>query len=78
MDMSFTSLLKGLRIGIIRCVLFESQEFTLPGASTARGFKRLRTVDSWNLDVTDRGSHEDILDGNAQDGYALEVGYPWD
>ena len=75
-DMSFTSLLKGLGIGIIRCILFESQEFTLPGALTARGFKRLRTVDGWNFDMTDRGSHEDIPDGNGQGGYSLEVVVP--
>jgi hypothetical protein len=30
-NMRFTSMLEGLRIGMIRCVLFESQEFTLPG-----------------------------------------------
>jgi hypothetical protein len=30
-NIRFTSLLKGLRIGMIRCVLFEYQEFTLLG-----------------------------------------------
>ena len=30
-EMRFTSLLKGLKIGTIRCQLFEAQEYTLPG-----------------------------------------------
>jgi hypothetical protein len=73
-SMSFTSLRKGLRIGIIRCTLLESQEFTVVGAIPAKSFKRSKTVDSWNLDVTDE--EDNLPDENGQSVYGLNVMLP--
>lgn len=68
MHISFTLLLRGLRIGIIRWVLSESQEHTVPAAVTAKGLKRLKTVDSWNLDATDTGHQQDVWAETARMG----------
>lgn len=76
MHMSVTSLLRGLRIGIIRCVLYESQEYTLPAAITAKGLKRLKPVDHWNLDLNDRSHHQDNMGRDGLDEYALDVVLP--
>jgi hypothetical protein len=76
MHMNFTSLLRGLRIGIITCVLSELQEYTVPAAVAAKGLKRLKTVDSWNMDVTDRGHQQDVLGGDGRDGYTIDVVFP--
>jgi hypothetical protein len=53
-NMSFTSLLSGLRLGVISCVLYEAQEFALPAAASKGTFKRLRTVDQWKFEIDDR------------------------
>ena len=50
--MCFTTLLKGLRIGTITCVLVKSQEFNMPGSPPGRSFKRTRTVEQWIFEMT--------------------------
>ena len=77
-EMRFTSLLKGLKIGLIRCVLFESQEFTLPGAvsNTDKSFKHSRAVEAWEFELNDEEHYQDILDENGQDGYTLQKVLP--
>lgn len=65
LKMSFTPL-QNLRIGIVRCVLFETQEFTAPGDSAEKSFKRQRTVSVCNLEIHDKGHHQDIGSGNVQ------------
>lgn len=72
-SMSFTSLMKGMRIGITRCTLLELQEFTVAGAIPAKSFNRTKTVDSWNLDVTDE---DNLPDENGQSVYGLNVMLP--
>ena len=70
-EMRFTPLLKGLRMGTISCVLYESQEFTPPEATanTERSSTRQRDVDSWEFELNNDEHH--ILDENGQDCYAL-------
>ncbi|KAF4629187.1 hypothetical protein G7Y89_g8957 [Cudoniella acicularis] len=76
-EMRFTSLLKGLRIGTIRCQLVESHEFTLPGATahSERCYKHHRDVDTWTFELKDENYH-DMLDDNGQDGYTLKEMMP--
>jgi hypothetical protein len=76
-EMRFTSLLKGLRIGQIKCQLLEAQEFTLPGATahTERFHKHQRDVDTWTFELTDE-HYQDMLDDNGQDGYTLKEKMP--
>lgn len=78
LEMRFTSLLKGLRIGLIKCVLYESQEFTLPGVtpSTDKSFKHLRSVETWEFEMNDEEHYQDILDENGQDGYSIKKSLP--
>jgi hypothetical protein len=72
-SMRFTSLLKGLRIGTIKCVLVESQEFVIPGATvhTERFWKHSRDVNSWTFELNDEEHYHDVLDESGQDGYTL-------
>ncbi|KAF8864710.1 hypothetical protein BDZ45DRAFT_736833 [Acephala macrosclerotiorum] len=76
-EMRFTSLLKRLRIGQIKCQLLETQEFTLPGATahTERFHKHQRDVDTWTFELTDE-NYQDMLDDNGQDGYTLKEKMP--
>lgn len=78
LEMKFTSLLKGLKIGAIKCVLIETQEFTIPGATayTERFHKNSRDVDEWEFKVTEEEHYHDMLDDNGQDGYTLKETMP--
>lgn len=76
-EMRFTSLLKGLRIGQIKCQLLEVQEFVLAGATahSERCYKYSRDVDTWTFELTD-DHYQDMLDDNGQDGYTLKEKMP--
>lgn len=77
-EMRFTSLLKGLKIGQIKCSLVEQQEFTLPGSTqhTERSFRHNREVDSWIFELNDTENYHELLDENGQDGYTLKENMP--
>ncbi|KAL3422055.1 arrestin domain-containing protein [Phlyctema vagabunda] len=77
-EMRFTSLLKGLRIGQIKCILLEQQEFTIPGASahTERHWKHARDVETWVFELNEDEHYHDLLDENGQDGYTLKERMP--
>ena len=72
-EMRFTSLLKGLKIGLIKCQLVESQEFTLAGATphSDRFYKHMRDIDSWTFELTE-DDYSDMIDDSGQDGYTLK------
>jgi len=74
----FTSLLKGLRIGTIKCLLIEQQEFTIPGASahSERVFKNSRDVEEWKFELNDEDHYHDMLTESGQDGYTLNGAMP--
>ena len=67
MQMKITPLLKGLRVGTVRCFLLEHQEFTMVEAAEP-SLLRLRVVDSWKFEPND----EDDMPGDCQEGYTLE------
>lgn len=71
-EMRFTSLLKGLKIGQIKCILIEVQEFVIagPNAHTERFWRNSRDIESWTFDL-DENSYQDMLNEDGQDGYAL-------
>jgi hypothetical protein len=77
-DMRFTSLLKGLKIGTIRCILFETHEFTLQGtaANTEKIWKHSRAIDSWEFELNDEEHYQDVVDESGQDGYTLHTILP--
>jgi len=58
-SMRFTSLLKGLEIGQIKCVLIETQEFSLAGQSahSERYFKNSRDISTWVSNLQFESSH---------------------
>ncbi|KAH9208685.1 hypothetical protein DL95DRAFT_394987 [Leptodontidium sp. 2 PMI_412] len=76
-EMKFTSLLKGLRIGQIKCQLLEVQEFTLPAASQhmERHYKNQRDVDTWTFELGD-DNYQDLMNEDGQDGYTLTERMP--
>ena len=77
-EMRFTSLLKGLRIGSIKCQLVEAQEFSISSASThsERYWKTQRDVDTWTFELNDDEHYHDILNESGQDGYTLNEKMP--
>jgi hypothetical protein len=77
-EMRFTSLLKGLKIGQIKCLLIETQEFTLPGATahSERSYKYSRDIESWTFELDDEEHYHDMLDDNGQDGYVMKEKMP--
>ncbi|KAF7891897.1 hypothetical protein EAF00_008199 [Botryotinia globosa] len=72
-EMRFTSLLKGLKIGKIKCHLIEVQEFVLPGTSTTsdRCWKNSRDVDAWTFELNEEEHYQDMLDDSGQDGFKM-------
>jgi hypothetical protein len=76
-EMRFTSLLKGLRIGTIKCQLIESQEFTIPPTPghSERLWKATRDIESWIFELSDE-HYQEMLDENGQDGYTLKEVMP--
>lgn len=76
-EMKFTSLLKGLRIGQIKCQLLEVQEFTMPSASQhmERHYKNQRDVDTWNFELGE-DNYQDLMNEDGQDGYTLKERMP--
>lgn len=76
-EMKFTSLLKGLRIGQIKCQLIEAQEFTIAGASlhSERHYKNQRDVNTWTYELQDE-HYQDMLNDDGQDGYTLSERMP--
>lgn len=77
-EMKFTSLLKGLKIGTIRCQLIEAQEYTLPGPNGQdKIHKKSRDVESWSFELDDEQHYMQMLDeAVGQDGYTLKETMP--
>ncbi|QSZ36274.1 hypothetical protein DSL72_007400 [Monilinia vaccinii-corymbosi] len=77
-EMRFTSLLKGLKIGQIKCHLIEVQEFMLPGTSTIsdRYWKHSRDVEAWTFELNEEEHYQDMLDGSEQSGFKMTEHMP--
>ena len=79
-EMRFTSLLKGLRIGTVKCMLIEAQEFHIPsavGTHSERTWKYSRDVDTWTFELNDEEHYHDMLDDESgADGYTLHERLP--
>ena len=77
-SMRFTSLLKGLEIGPVKCILIETQEFTLAGATvnTERYWKYSRDIDTWTFKINNEEHYHDMLGETGQDGWAIKEKMP--
>lgn len=77
-EMQFTVLLKGLKIGQIRCSLVEIQEFTVPrsAAGPERMNKVTRDVESWAFELNEEEHYQDMLHETSQGGYILKETMP--
>lgn len=75
---TFTSLLKGLRIGTIRCTLVENQELSLPSATSQseRTWKNERSIQRWDFEMNEQNYHEVLDDESGQDGYVFSESLP--
>lgn len=79
-EMRFTSLLKGLKIGKIRCTLQETQEYHIQThVGTSRGLekyhKKSRDIDNWTFELSE-DAYQDMLNESGSDGYFLEEMMP--
>lgn len=76
-DMRFTSLLKGLEIGSIKCVLIEMHDLTLQSHSAVfeRSYKHTRTIDSWEFHMTKDANYTEMME-SGQDGWSLKEKLP--
>jgi arrestin-related trafficking adapter 4/5/7 len=70
-EMKFTSLLKGLKIGPIRCQLVEVQEFILSQASSLLRRKQTREIESWLFELNEEEHYQDVINDLGQDGFVL-------
>ncbi|RFU35087.1 hypothetical protein B7463_g1225, partial [Scytalidium lignicola] len=78
LEMQFTSLLKGLRIGLIKVQLQELQEFSIPSVSAMGGeifHKNTRHIENWQFELTE-DNYRDILNDEGQDGWILTQWLP--
>jgi arrestin-related trafficking adapter 4/5/7 len=77
-EMRFTSLLKGLKIGQIKCHFIEEQELRLPSLTvqSERRRKNTRDIDSWTFEMNDEEHYHDMLEDSGQDGYVLKEQMP--
>ncbi|KFY16717.1 hypothetical protein V492_01141 [Pseudogymnoascus sp. VKM F-4246] len=76
-DMKFTSLLKGLKIGTVKCHLVEVQEFSIPGpAFSNKSHKKSRDIESWSFELDEQDSYHDVLDESGQGGYIVKEVLP--
>jgi hypothetical protein len=76
MELKFTSLLKGLKIGKIRCELIETQEFTLfTGGFSEQRHKTTREVANWDFELTE-DNYQDMMTESGQDGHVLNESLP--
>jgi len=77
-DMRFTSLLKGLKIGGVKCVLFEFQKDTLSGQtriSRDRTHETERKIEEYNFELGEN-EYQDMIDENGADGWVLKEKLP--
>lgn len=77
-DFKLTSLLKGLKIGTIRCQLIEAQEYTLPGPNGQdKIHKDQRNIADWSFELDEDKHYMQMLDEEVgQDGYLLKETLP--
>lgn len=79
-EMRFTTLLKGLKIGAIRCSLVEISEYTIPGpngnSALDRYHKDHRDIDHWQFELDEEQHYLDMLDESGQDGFRLKEVMP--
>lgn len=71
-ELKFTSLLKGLKIGKIRCELVEAQELTLfTSTMSEQRHKNTRDIASWEFELNEEEHYQDMMTDAGQDGYVL-------
>jgi hypothetical protein len=73
-EMRFTSLLKGLKIGGVKCVLWEFQKNILAGQtkiSRDRSHETERKIREWDFEMGDN-EYQDMIDETGQDGWVLK------
>jgi len=76
-EMRFTSLLKGLEFGVIKCNLIETQEFTLMANTPMfeRTYQQTRNIDSWEFRMTKDANYTEMME-SGQDGWLLKEKLP--
>lgn len=76
-NMKFTSLLKGLKIGTIKCHLVEVQELSIPGPGfSSKSHKKSRDIESWSFEIDEQESYHDMLDESGQGGFVVNEVLP--
>ncbi|CAL3962591.1 hypothetical protein PZA11_000292 [Diplocarpon coronariae] len=75
-EMKFTSLLKGLEIGKIKCQLIEVHEFSIPATQhTEKSYKNEKDINTWTYELKEE-DYTEFLDPDGQDGWILREKMP--
>jgi arrestin-related trafficking adapter 4/5/7 len=76
-EMRFTPLLKGLKIGKIRCTLVETHEWTIFSLHVnERHWKKSRDIANWTFEMNEEQHYQDMINEDGQDGWKLNETLP--
>lgn len=75
-DMTFTPLLKGLKIGKMTCTLVETHDWTIFIHSHEKHWKKSRDIANWTFEMNEAEHYQDIMNESGQDGWVLKETLP--
>jgi arrestin-related trafficking adapter 4/5/7 len=76
-EMKFTPLLKGLKIGKIKCTLVETHDWTIFNLHVnERHWKKSRDIANWTFEMNEEEHYQDMINDDGQDGWVLNETLP--
>lgn len=76
-EMKFTPLLKGLKIGKIQCTLIEAHEWTIFSLHVnEKHWKKSRDIANWTFVMNEEEHYHDMMNDSGQDGWVLNETLP--
>lgn len=75
-EMTFTPLLKGLKIGSVKCNLIEAHEWITSTTLSDHHVKKTRDIANWSFEMNEQEHYHDILNEMGQDGWVLNETLP--
>ena len=74
-EMSFTPLLKGLKIGTIKCNLVETHDWNVHSYGDNH-YKKTREIAAWSFEMNEEEHYHDMMNESGQDGWVLKESLP--
>lgn len=76
-EMRFTPLLKGLKIGKIKCTLVETHDWTIFNLHVnERYWRKSRDIANWTFEMNEEEHYRDMINDDGQDGWVLNETLP--